>query len=207
MMRRILIAVALCLALRTNSAPAACAQVMFVAIGDSILALGNNMMYQISSDKHYRAWVNLGVGGQQSTQIAARIATATAYAPTYVLCNAGLNDFVFGFTYTQFITDWTVMLDAINAAGARPVVLVMTPATSQSNAYSTQKDAWNIGLIALAQTKNAIIVDPRAVLGQFRAGGDAGNLWDFLPALTIDGMHPNDAGYAVLASFIEPLLP
>jgi hypothetical protein len=70
-----------------------------------------------------------------------------------------------------------------------------------------ERDRWNAALAALAATyTGAILVDASSRVGQFRAGGDAGNLWDIKPAYVAadgQGVHFTATGHEQIAMAIH----
>ena len=84
----------------------------------------------------------------------------------------------------------------------------MLPCTAEFNAHMATRDVFNAAAEGALESYPAIIVDASAALGQFRAGGDPGNLWDLQPAYdTGDGVHLSAAGYGVLAAQVAAALP
>ena len=174
----------------------------FVAIGDSIIA-GHPGNYTdaedsdrsevrniLSSFEHYIAqrfgwnYKNLGIGGQTSTQIAARIDDAISLDPDYVIVNGGINDISGGvITKATFLANWETILDACETANIICIACLITPWTAGTNTQMQARDDWNTDLRALVDTyNNAIWVDFDEFLGIYRVGGDSGNLWNIILA-------------------------
>jgi lysophospholipase L1-like esterase len=193
---------------------------MVVCIGDSITAgvpAGGSFLVGADGDptpaSNYAYWLhkmtgwncqNMGVGGQESTLIYARFANdAVAINPRIVVINGGVNDLGHGVAESYYIGRMTSILNAATAAGILPVVLGITPMTSQSNELLQTRDVWNVSLAALVATyPKAIFVDVGARVGKFRAGGNVGNLWDIIPEYDADGIHFTVAGYQQIACAI-----
>lgn len=197
----------------------------YVWIGDSLIAgagsteshtVVNAFAWQLWRTKFYlrygivaQSCSNVGVGGNTTTQIAARIAAdAIALAPSAgIMINGGVNDIIGGVSEATFLSNWTAMLDACVVAGIPPVVLLMGPWSAGSEAQSTQRDSWNASLSSLAAGyQTAVVVSLSAALGQFRAGGPVGNLWDLVPAYSSDGLHLTSAGYTAMAQAVYDAL-
>ncbi len=190
-----------------------------VTIGDSIMAGGTTHTSFISGTDltalgtdigaiigAVMGWVvqNMGMGSETTTDIAARItADLVNLYPRLAIINGGVNDFAGAGSQATFIANWTTILDACEAAGIISVVCKIMPWTNGTNTQMQTRDTWNAALVTLAANyADAIVVDFDAALGQFRAGGDAGNLWDIADAYDADGVHPNPAGLSVAAQVI-----
>jgi lysophospholipase L1-like esterase len=69
-------------------------------------------------------------------------------------------------------------------------------------------DEWNISLRSLAQVYDAIIVDTSIYVGEFRAGGDTGNLWNIVDAYDYgDGLHFSALGRRQIIKALYDALP
>ena len=195
-----------------------------VCIGDSLMA-GHPANYSLAENSTARDAtsdtaallkavlgvtnvVNMGIGGQTMTQVAARIGSdLVALRPKIAVLNIGADD-VLTTTEAVFIAAWTDALDACEAAGIVPVCVPILPWTSGTTTQNQTRDAWNTVLktLVLAYPQACYAEDALPMLGQFRAGGDAGNLWDIKAAYNADGIHLNAAGYAVLAQTVARAL-
>ncbi len=164
-----------------------------IAIGDSLLA--NPQCLQIGSWENY-SYICKGISGETSTQIVARFRTDVLnYLPlTDVIIAAGTNDLAASITEATFLANLTTMLSTCESYNLRTRVVLMLCRDGQSNANMQTLDTWNADLIALARTYGAIPVNARPYIGQFRVGGDAGNLWDYKTDYSDDGTHPNQLG-------------
>jgi len=92
------------------------------------------------------------------------------------------------------------MLDAAQAAGITTVVLKILPWTNGTNSQMQTRDDWNASLAALAAGySNAVLVDASSYVGQYRASGSGGNLWDIQTAYNQDGVHFNQTGHGQIA--------
>lgn len=181
------------------------ASVQVVFLGDSLtwgtgsLTPYPNAFASLTACTYY----NAGISGQTSAQIQSRFQTDVVDRnPRYVILMAGTNDGLeAAATYVARIQG---MVDSANAAGIVPVVLTIPPRTNANTALSQTYDAKNAGLATL--TGRHLLITNRATLGQTRAGGDAGNVWDLKPSYDADGVHCNTAGYAALAQRVSDVL-
>lgn len=197
-----------------------------VFIGDSLTAgypannslIEHSLISDITSTTSYQlsllypyTYQNMGIISQETTDLVARFtADVIDLHPRVVVLEGGINDIRHtpGQTKAQFLIDWTAMLDAAQANGIIPIVMLMYPGTSITNTQMQTRDDWNASLASLASTyTNAIIVNVDPYVGQFRAGGDPGNLWDYVPAYTAEGLHLTLAGDAQIAQAIKDSLP
>ncbi|MFA5272559.1 MAG: DUF2341 domain-containing protein [Candidatus Peribacter sp.] len=151
---------------------------------------------------------NMGIGSQTATQIAARFnADIVSRKPRIAVAEGGINGPNDDEHKPQFLADWQSMLDASQQNGITLVALKILPCTSCSNDDMHAIDDWNSSLATLAAGySNAVVVDASSYVGQFRSGGDAGNLWDIQPAYNQDGVHFKQAGHAQIAQAIVDAL-
>jgi lysophospholipase L1-like esterase len=158
---------------------------------------------------------NMAISGQVSTVIASRFTTDVVnLRPRIVLVQAGASDILFGngtLAGASFLANWKAMLDACQANGIKPLVLLIHPVNAFTAGQSQKRDQWNEALRALAAGyPGAVVVDPGPVVGEFRPGGPANNLWNIAKAYSAgDGLHCNPAGYqriaqAIVDQYTEP---
>lgn len=155
----------------------------------------------------YPTYQNMGIGSQTTTSIAARFAAdVIAKKPRVVVIDGGVNDVAGGvITEATFLANWTTMLDACQAESSvqRVVVIKILPWKNGTNTQMQTRDTWLASLSALvANYSKARLVDASSLVGQFRVGGDAGNLWDIQTAYNADGVHFNSAGHALIAQAV-----
>jgi len=192
----------------------------FVFIGDSIMAghpthytfiestdttnITSTIEYQFSQLTSY-TYQNVGYGSQTTTAIASRFTSDVVNLyPRVAVIEGGVNN-ISGGNESAFLADWTSMLAAAQASNAiqNVIVLKILPWTNGTNAQLQERDIWNNDLATLAAGySKAIVVDTSSYVGQFRAGGDAGNLWDIQPAYNLGGVHFNQAGHTQIAQAI-----
>ncbi len=133
--------------------------------------------------------LNYGLEGETTYGGVDRIYSVVAgHNRAYVLLLEGTNDFGWGISYDTTVYNLGVMIDISKNAGLTPVISTLTP-DSQPN-IGNQKNipnTYNPAIAALAQEKNVVLCDQFAAL--------IGN-WD---SWTDDQLHPNDAGYQIMA--------
>ncbi|MDD4972573.1 MAG: GDSL-type esterase/lipase family protein [Paludibacter sp.] len=154
---------------------------------------------------------NMGIGSQETANISARFtADIINLKPKIVVIEGGVNDIAGSVAKSTFIANWTSILDAAQANSSITTIIVLKilPWTNGSTAQMQTRDDWNSSLATLAAGySKAIVVDASSYVGQFRAGGDAGNLWDIQTAYNQDGVHFNQAGHTQIAQAIADNLP
>lgn len=146
---------------------------------------------------------NLSIGGQTSAQGLARIADVTDANPRYCVWGYMNNDINNGVAYETWRDNCKDAFDVMVAADIIPIMRFAPPCTGWNNTKMTTRDAWKASFMAdvVPLYPTLMLFDPDVWVGQFRAGGAAGNLWDQVPAFAVgDGQaHFNDAGHAALA--------
>ena len=151
---------------------------------------------------------NLGIGGQTSTQIKNRFGNAIREytKPKYVVINGGINDIAAAVSNSTIISNYTQMLDICILNNIKAFILLVLPYNFSTTLQARQIDDLNNSLISLAVTKNATIIDARSDVGQFRPGGDAGNLWNINPLYLANdglGMHYKSSGYKLIGNKVS----
>lgn len=151
-----------------------------------------------------RAYQNMGIGNQTSTQLAARFTTDVIdLKPKIVAINCGVNDIAGGvITKATFLANYTAMLAAAEADSniEKVAVILILPWTAGSHAQNQSADDWNTDLVTLCGTySKAIVVDARADVGKFHVGGDPGNLWDIKTEYDQDTVHYTSIGQDAIA--------
>lgn len=155
------------------------------------------------------SYQNMGIGGQTTTQIAARFdSDIVALHPRAVVIEGGVNDIAGGsITKTTFLNNWTTMLDACRDNDIIPIVIPIMPWTNGNTTQMTTRDDWNVSLVALAQTyEDTIVADMSSAVGQYAADGPEGNLWDIKTAYNADGVHFNSTGHGAIAAVLADAL-
>jgi lysophospholipase L1-like esterase len=189
-MYRIIAAILLTLSLTAcNDSSSTPSNANFAMLGDSIIAMMGQ--YQPSLPAPFNTATNLGIGGQTSTQIAARI--GSAIGPPMLLLEGGINNLN---DPDQIVADYTAMLNAIPPTttifflgiiqldeGPLPVNYA---ALNLSNAKVNAVDARLNDLCAAHPNCH---VQTAAQTGS-------------MVGLTQDGIHPNQAGYSAIVSRI-----
>ncbi len=156
---------------------------------------------QALNSKFY--YQNCGVGGNNTTQIAARFnRDVVLKKPRFAVISGGVNDIAQSVLKSVYIANMTAILDACLANNIIPIVWKIMPWTDGINEAMVTRDDWNADLETLFNTyeiEGKIIIDFDEDLGQFRTGGAVGNLWNIKPEYDEDGVHYTEAGYAKIA--------
>lgn len=194
---------------------------LIVGIGDSLIA-GHNANYSniensitVDLDGHILAQLalinskyvfqNMGIGSTSSTTNAARFtADVISLKPKIALIGGFMSGLIQSENQATMIANLTTMLDASVAAGIVPIVCKINPWTNGTNEQMQTRDTIMAAAQILTATyPSAVWVDFDTAIGEFRVGGDAGNLWDIQAAYNGDGVHLNQAGYAKMAEVIN----
>ena len=161
-----------------------------VFLGDSI-----TQYWSSYTDFEAEGWIDKGISGQTTAQIAARFQTdVIALHPQAVHILAGTNDLTSQWVPQQTWDAYTQMLTAAHEAGIHVLMGTIPPwglgtkvpaATAevvQRNMRVQRVNAW------IRSRTDVTVVDYDALL--------AGNNGFYQPALTLDGIHPGEQGYA-----------
>jgi lysophospholipase L1-like esterase len=158
-----------------------------------------------------RLYVNRGIGGQTTSQMLVRFrADVLAIKASVVVILAGTNDIAgnAGPIALEAVEDNFVgMAELARARGVRVVLASLLPVSDD------KKDAKGQAIVRTTDRPPATILSLNAWLAEFAAKNDAVYL-DYYsavadtggrlkPELNDDGLHPNSAGYAVMASLAE----
>jgi len=150
---------------------------------------------------------NMGIGNTTITTTVQRFQKDVVEAkPKYVVIEIGVNSIALGISTDSIMNDFRRMLGLCTTNSIKPIIVKILPWTNGSNAQNRRRDSINNLLVTEATNYNAILIDCSAEVGQFRSGGDVGNLWDIVPAYTSDGVHFTSLGYQVIASKIYQTL-
>jgi len=147
-------------------------------------------------------WVDKGISGQTSTQVAARFETdVIALHPDAVHILVGTNDLVPGWVPQNTWDAYTTMIYEAKAAGIEVCfgtippwgngtgVSASDPDNAPRNARVATLNAW------LKSQRGVTVIDYYALL----VGSDG----HYNPAMTVDGIHPTAAGYALMTPAAE----
>lgn len=153
-----------------------------------------------------RGRVDRGIGGQTTSQMLLRMMSdVVALRPRAVHIMGGTNDIAgnTGPMTSQMSEDNVSAMTAIAQGHAIKVLIACVPPAAQfpwNPAVETRQAiaALNQRLEALARRTGATWVDYRPVLDDGKGA--------MKPGLASDGVHPTAAGYATMATVIEPLL-
>jgi lysophospholipase L1-like esterase len=128
-----------------------------------------------------------GVGGEQTSAGLTRLhRVLAAVKPSRVYVLEGINDLRAGRKVPAILADLTQMLQAVTHARATPVLLTVLP-TALKSPTNAQVRALNRRILALGARRQVPTVNLYPLF--------AGRL-----DLLIDGVHPDDFGYALIAA-------
>lgn len=180
-------------------------------IGDSITWIWNSperLLQQNLLSSHLPDFVDAGVSGNETGQMLARFDTdVLAYHPDVVVILGGVNDIKNSVDAepAAIASNIFAMVQKAESAGAKVIVgtvmaidIAYAPQTFLDQA-GPRIDALNRLLVAGASAYGYTIVDYHTPM--LAADGAANG------ALLADGLHPNDAGYAVMWKALIIMLP
>ncbi len=174
-----------------------------------VVFLGDSITDRWNLSKFFpgKPYVNRGIGGQVTTQLIVRFqADVVALHPAAVVILAGVNDVQGVFqvvTEQQIETNYLTLAQLAEANGIRPVFVNITPLNNYTpNAGTMLQDRHadelarvNTWLEGFCAQHHYTLIDYGPVLSDDKGLMRA----DF----TGDGIHPNDAAYAVMAPIAE----
>ncbi len=168
-----------------------------VCIGDSItegFADPNNWPYHLKA-RLGGDWevFDQGVGGATTGDMRDRINVALDVNPGFVVIMGGINDLAKGVALEVTERNIDTMCTLVESRGVIPILCTVTP----TGDYLAQKDALNAWIIEYAHSKGYNVINYYATLNDMSHPGYAD------PTLVFDGTHPNQAGYAAMASTID----
>jgi lysophospholipase L1-like esterase len=137
---------------------------------------------------------NLGVGGNTSAQILARVPSAIALKPDWVILETGTNDALQGIAYATFKANVIATVTLLKAAGIKVALTTIVPST---DAVAKQYiPRFNAFLTYYAYANDLPLIDWYNKLANPAGTGGA------LPAYSVDGTHVNAAGGRVIGQAI-----
>ena len=201
---------------------------MFVTIGDSIISglpahnsyadpyfdyndKESTIGYQLAQSLSW-SYQNMGISGQTVSQIDSRFASdVVGLKPKFAVIEGGINDAMNASppSTASMVANWTDMLNQATANNITPVMLKIFPCrwSGCTNTVMQTVDQYNAALVSLvASYPNAVLVDATQALGEYRASGPAGNLWDSRVEYS-QGVHFTYMGYSVISKVIQDALP
>jgi lysophospholipase L1-like esterase len=184
-----------------------------IYFGDSITQHGNASQIGNQDGWGFTTWFNiytggklynptggdLGIAGQTTTQMIARLGAALAYKPALVTFMAGTNDITAAATAVQIETNISIIVTAFNGINAKVVISTILPrygASALTTGQEIIRQAVNAYILTLASS-SVIVVNSESAMSN--------------SAYYVDGLHPNSQGASVLgglyATAISPYLP
>jgi lysophospholipase L1-like esterase len=184
----------------TEVPPPAPGEARVVFIGDQITEVWNTAWSKWFPDKPY---FNRGIGGQVTAQMLVRFRQdVIGLKPRVVVIHGGINDITgaSGPGSEGMIADQIKsMTELAKANGIRVVIASLTPVcdcVTVQTGYRSQARIIGVNgfLRDYAKESGSVYLDYYSALAAGR---------DFKRELTADGLLPNDAGYAVMASLAD----
>jgi len=131
---------------------------------------------------------NFGIGGENTYEGIQRFDEVLAAFPAgIILIMEGANDIVVGLSVEATKYDLQAMIDKAKATKVTPLLSTITP-SDRNGSTTLIPETWNPMIKTLASSNSIKLVDNYAAT--IPTWGD----------LSIDGTHPNDSGYQIIAS-------
>jgi lysophospholipase L1-like esterase len=182
-------------------APPAAGENRVVFMGDSITDAWGRRYGQFFPGKPY---VNRGIGGQTTPQMLIRFRPdVIALKPAVVVILAGTNDIAGNtgpMTVEETEGNLMSMAELAKANGIKVVLSSLLPVCDYIKPQTERRPPAKI-LDINKWMKQYAAANGFVYLDYFSAAVDDAGF--FKKELTIDGLHPNDAGYAVMAPFAD----
>jgi lysophospholipase L1-like esterase len=189
-----------------------------VFIGDSITAIWASGQQGPEFADHPN-WIDKGIGGQNSSQLLARFQTDVIdLHPEIVQILIGTNDVYPGWTLQPSApnainspANLEAMVNMAEASGIHVILATIPPwgcdasicalAGSADSTISRYQriNAWNAWIEQYAFSKRIPVVDYHSAL----LAPDGAH---YVPAMTMDGVHPSAAGYVVMTPMVEGVI-
>ncbi len=132
--------------------------------------------------------LNYGKSGETTVDGLARLEAILSNNDfQYFLILEGTNDFLFGISYHTTVYNLGLMADKCREDGAIPILSNLTPDTRSDGSKKKIPTTYNPAIQALSEDKGFRLAD------QYSALIDD---WD---SMSDDGVHPNEAGYQIMA--------
>lgn len=153
---------------------------------------------------NHAGWINRGIGGQTTQQLLLRERNdALNLHPQAVVLEGAGNDMRLGFSPEQIRDNLLTMGELAEAHHVRVFVAQMTPVCDCVRPLTGLRTVERITqlnqlIMEMGQMKHWTVLNLHSPLADEKGLMKA--------ALTVDGVHPNDAGYALLAPIIEKAL-
>jgi lysophospholipase L1-like esterase len=150
-----------------------------------------------------RPYLNRGIAGQTTAQMLVRFRQdVVSLAPKIVVIQGGTNDIASLLspgTEALVLDNLRSMTEVAKANGIRVIIASVTPVCDCTVEQTATRPQGK--LIGLNGALRDYAAESGSVFLNYYAALAAGR--DFKPELTIDGLLPNDAGYAVMAPLAE----
>ena len=175
-------------------------------------------MGEILDETYGPSWsINLGIGGTQTYEGAARVESDLENNPAfYFILFYGVNDLIHNdFSLESSLESLEFMIAAAQTRGMRVITTTLTPRKDKlaTTYYWDRLYSLSNGIVELAQRKKAACIDS---LGAFMNTNPPDGWKDLLETpgtvivngetIVIKGNHPNEEGHRIIASLFAPVL-
>lgn len=188
-------------------------ELIIAAMGDSTTEArpteGLTYPYMVAKKKGYGRWINRGISGQTTTQMAARFAAdILSSRPGAISIMGGVNDLSTNISGPTWVgggipatgvgstkENYRSMIQAGKAIGARVTVMTFCPV--RIAVYLANDDAYLAAIAAVASEEDTEFLDVYSAFSALTS-----EQWDplYKPG---DPTHPNQAGHAFIAALAD----
>lgn len=144
---------------------------------------------------------NLGIGGQTSADLQLRVEDVLAHRPQRCFIEAGINDIYKGVGYSQYISGLKELSETLRDKGVNVTIfyiLYTSPAFPDYTEINTRVTMFNQGIDSLAALGNFDVLDLNEQLCK--------NGLLLQQYAMDDGLHLNEAGYAIWGAELNKYL-
>ncbi|MGI8586721.1 MAG: SGNH/GDSL hydrolase family protein [Chloroflexia bacterium] len=152
--------------------------------------------------------LNAAISGNTIRDLAARLdSDVLAHRPTWVAICIGANDYLDfaegrpeGVPLAEFVSSYAAILSRIRAAGPSPILMTIPIVANVSDEFPVPDPGpYNAAIVALAEREELPLV---ALHRAFYEVYERAANYKQTVSLTVDGVHPNRQGHALIARTI-----
>lgn len=177
------------------------------ALADTILCVGDSITLGYGGTISYPSYLQASVGDKATVVNAGKLGEQTSggvsrinslvktYKPNYTLIMEGANDSIWGVSPSTLKFNLARMVSTAQFYGSIAIISTITPDTRKTDTGGALVLSYNSAIAQLAREAGITLVDSYSnVVGNWAN-------------LNYDGLHPNNAGYQIIANGFSAALP